>query len=160
MTLVSAPLVFTPKSLHSDIATFLFNSLRDEIKWEDGIRSRNGFTRKAFPVPADSPLMEELMVYITTVLEKMQTCNYVMLGIYLNYYQNGEMYTPSHKHPGTHQLVISLGTTRTLKVGSKNYRMKNGDAILFDSQLHSVPKEPTVVDGRISIATFMIPILK
>ena len=151
-------LIFTPESLHTDIATFLFNSLKDEVKWENGIRSKKGFTRKAFAVPQDSPLMEELMVYVTTVLEKMETkCAYAMLGIYLNYYQNGEMYTPSHKHPGTHQLIISLGTTRTLKVGSKSYPMKNGDSILFDSQLHSVPKESSVVDGRISIATFMLP---
>jgi hypothetical protein len=75
--------------------------------------------------------------------------------IYLNYYENGEMWTPNHSHSGTHQLVISLGCPRTLQVTKKDYRMENGDAILFGSAIHGVPKEVNVKKGRISIATFM-----
>lgn len=79
-------------------------------------------------------------------------------GVYLNYYRNGEMWTPNHSRPGTHQLVISLGATRTLEVTKKKIPMKNGDAILFGSATHGVPKEPEITTGRISIATFMRPV--
>lgn len=81
---------------------------------------------------------------------------YGILGVYLNNYENGLMYTPMHKHADTIQLVISLGATRTLKVGTKEYRMKNGDAVVFGSSIHGVPQEPSVTEGRISIATFMV----
>jgi hypothetical protein len=78
--------------------------------------------------------------------------------IYLNYYENGEIWTtdhPNHSHSGTHQLVISLGCPRTLQVTKKDYRMENGDAILFGSAIHGVPKEVNVKEERIGIATFM-----
>ena len=77
---------------------------------------------------------------------------YQILGIYLNYYKDGNHYTPSHSHKGMTQLVVSLGTSRTLKVGFKDYRLNNGDAIVFGSSTHSIPQENTN-EGRISIAT-------
>lgn len=64
------------------------------------------------------------------------------------------MYTPTHSHKDTDQLVISLGQTRILKINSKSYSLENGDAILFGSSPHSVPKDNSV-NMRISIATFM-----
>jgi hypothetical protein len=81
---------------------------------------------------------------------------YLIQGIYLNYYENGDHHTPNHSHKGTHQLVISLGQTRTLNVGGKDYSMENGDAIIFGGSVHGVPKDNSV-NGRISIATFMVP---
>ncbi len=77
--------------------------------------------------------------------------------IYLNYYENGEMWCPNHTHPGTHQMVLSLGETRTLVVAKKDYVMKSGDAIIFGSAIHGVPKD-TSTEGRIAIATFMKPL--
>ena len=35
------------------------------------------------------------------------------------------MWTPNHNHKGTHQLIISLGGTRTLNVAKKGFKMKN-----------------------------------
>ena len=67
------------------------------------------------------------------------------------------MYTPNHSHKGSHQLVISLGGKRTLTIGKKKFPMKNGDAIIFGGSTHGIPKEPNAQEGRISIATFMIP---
>ena len=60
------------------------------------------------------------------------------------------MYTPNHSHKGTHQLVISLGETRTLSVAKNEFRMENGDSILFGSSVHGVPREENVTKGRIS----------
>jgi alkylated DNA repair dioxygenase AlkB len=84
--------------------------------------------------------------------------DYLVYGIYLNYYKNGDMYTPNHTHLKTHQLVISLGASRTFTIGKKTMTLNSGDAVLFGSAVHGVPKDSSVVDGRISIATFMSPI--
>ncbi len=53
------------------------------------------------------------------------------------------------------QLIISLGESRTLTIGSKEYNMENGDVEIFGSSYHSVPKNPEITKGRISIAVFI-----
>lgn len=143
-------------AIDRDEASSLYVLLRDSIEWEAGIPSRvHGFTRKAKSLSmGDYPLLDQV---IERALSKLTTNNYMVMGIYLNYYENGNMFTPNHSHPDSHQLVISLGTTRTLVVGKKEYPMENGDAIIFGSSIHGVPKSNTT-EGRISIATFMTPI--
>lgn len=143
--------------LDAEIAFKLYEQLSKEIKWENGIKSRiHGFTRKAKTVSIHDPLFKQLIPYINDSLDKLNVSeNFAIFGIYLNFYENGEMYTPNHSHKGTQQLVISLGATRQLVVGKKTFSMKNGDAIIFGSAIHGVPKEDNVKNGRISIATFM-----
>ena len=85
------------------------------------------------------------------------TNQFDLVGIYLNYLKDGTHYVPSHSHKGMVQLVISLGADRTLTVGAKDYRLKNGDVIIFGASAHAVPPETNLKDGRISIATFMVP---
>lgn len=139
-----------------ETADDLYCQLRDTVEWVDGIKSRSGKTRKAKQIQMDDPLVESLMPYIRTCLEKLNQGDvYALFGLYLNYYQDGQMYTPNHSHKDTQQLVISLGSCRTLVVGKKEYRMKSGDCVLFGSSTHGVPREPEVKEGRISIATFM-----
>lgn len=137
-------------------ALSIFELLKQSIEWKDGIKTRNnGFTRKAVSISLDEyPLITDLVI---KVLKEITDINYLLLGIYINYYENGNMYTPNHSHKGSHQLVISLGGERTLIIGKKNYRMKNGDAVIFGSSIHGVPKEQNA-NERISIATFMIPL--
>ena len=133
----------------------LFMILRDVIQWEDGIRSKKGFTRKAKSLsPNSMPLISET---IKKCLKKLNKENYIIDHIYLNYYETGDMWTPNHNHKGTHQLIISLGGTRTLNVAKKGFKMKSGDTILFGSSIHGVPKEPNS-EPRISIAAFMKPL--
>lgn len=132
------------------------------LPWEAGIRSRNGFTRLAHQLDLDSKQGEKILEIVKDVLMQMKTQksdlpNYAIFGVYINYYRDGTMYTPQHSHKGTHQLVISLGATRTLLIGKKQIRTSNGDAVLFGSSMHGVPKEPCD-KGRISIATFMMPV--
>src|SRR3989338_2347017 len=113
-------------------------------------------------VSVDDPLFMELIPYVESVLTLLDR-PYIILGLYLNWYENDQSYTPSHRHE-TDQLVISLGATRTLRVGSLDFSMAHGDAVLFGTQTHSVPLEkslpvsPRFPDGRISIATFMVPL--
>ena len=76
----------------------------------------------------------------------------------MNYYLNGEHYTPNHSHPKMIQVIISLGTTRILNIGKKEYKSSNGDVFIFGSSIHGVPKQLEIKDGRISIALFCSPL--
>lgn len=146
---------FLKNAVKSEEATELFNFLKYNISWEDGIRSKfSGFTRKAKALYVTE--IPEVLDVILKTLRKITATTYSMEGIYLNYYENGSHHTPNHSHKGTHQLVISLGETRILTVGNKEYPMENGDAIIFGGSIHGVPKDKST-KGRISIATFMVP---
>ena len=151
------PVMFKKSVIDYDTAYALYYQLQNDIEWEEGIKTRTkGLTRKA---KAISLLTHASVDYaIVSALNALTKTPYRIHGIYLNYYENETMYTPNHRHKDTHQLIISLGETRTLKVGSKNYVMENGDAIIFTNQLHGIAKEKISKNGRISIATFMTPV--
>ncbi len=141
--------------IESDTATSIFEFLKDTITWEEGIRSKKGFTRLAKSINLEE--YPELLNIVKNVLFSFDNKNkYILCGTYLNYYKNGEMWTPNHSHPKMHQLVISLGDIRTLIVGKKEYKMANGSAIMFGSSVHGVPKDLTRGQGRISIAVFLV----
>ena len=145
---------FKKAVIDHDYGLELYEYLKNGIEWDEGVRSRKGFTRKAKALNiGDIPEVDEI---VALALSSMTNVSYEVYGIYLNYYENGEMRTPNHSHQGTHQLVISLGSPRTLQVAKKDYVMENGDVILFGSAIHGIPKE-TTDKGRISIATFMRP---
>ncbi len=147
--------------IDDETASNLYKQLYEGIQWEDGIKSKKGFTRKAKAMTMEDDEIQIAVPYIFEAIQKLKPADvkeYLILGIYLNLYEDGEMYTPMHSHPKQHQIVISLGTDRTLKVGKKDYKMKNGSVIIFGSSSHGVPKDPQETKGRISIATFMLPL--
>ena len=158
------PTTYLPSVLDSAESDALYAELV-KLPWSDGIKSKNGFTRKAYAVNQDDKISEKLNRLIAEVLanfklnlgDKMPK-TYGLVGIYINYYEDGNMYTPNHSHKGTHQLIISLGATRTLTVSKKSLQMSHGDCALFGSSIHGVPKEPTVKSGRISIAAFLVQV--
>jgi len=137
-----------------ELSTSLFVYLKNNIDWYDGIPSRiHGFTRKAYHYELGSD--DFIDSYIIEACSRLKY-NGEIYGIYMNYYRNGEDFTPNHKHD-TKQIVLSLGSDRKLMIGSKPYIMGNGDAIEFGTGIHGVPKEPAVPngeEGRISIAFF------
>jgi len=140
------------KSINTDEAQSMFTILREILPWKEGIKSRKGFTRLACPInTGDIPLIDQMLV---SVAKSAGITINNALGIYVNYYKNGEMWTPNHSHKESNQIVISLGGTRTLNVGTKSYKMSNGDAIIFGHGIHGVPKESHITEGRISIAAF------
>lgn len=146
---------FIENVIDTNLATSIFDFLKDSITWEEGIKSKSGFTRLAKSININE--YSELFDIVKNVLYKFdKNFKYILLGTYLNYYKNGEMWTPNHTHPKMHQLVLSLGATRTLLVGKKEYKMTNGSAIMFGSSVHGVPKE-NVTEPRISIAIFLVP---
>lgn len=151
--------IYEKKAIDESYASTLYEILSSTVSWEEGIKSRkNTFTRKQSFVDLNKQENYYILECIVKTMKHFNLFNYAIAGVYLNYYENGNHYTPSHSHKGTCQLVISLGATRTLTISKKSYAMNNGDAIFFGSSIHSVPKEPEVKEGRISIAVFLIKI--
>ena len=85
----------------------MFTILREILPWQEGIKSRKGFTRLACPINfGDIPLVDQMIV---SVAKNAGITINNALGIYVNYYKNGEMWTPNHAHKESNQVVISLG---------------------------------------------------
>jgi hypothetical protein len=151
---------FLARALDAERAQVLYTFLETNVDWQASIPSRRnkslgGFTRYGKSICKDEyPYVYEILEQIIKQFACFQGKRIRVWGLYLNYYVNGQMFTPSHSHTGTKQIVLSLGATRTLVVGKKSYAMENGDAILFGGSIHSVPQEPQVETGRISIACF------
>ena len=146
--------VYEKEFIHGDVADELFNHLRDSIDWDDSIYSRKekSITRKGKAIDLDSYDDEKLLSVIFLVLEHYNVS--IIHGVYLNYYRDGNDFTPVHKHEATNQIIISLGCTRTLTVGKKEYQIGNGDIMYFGSSLHGIKKDTECNDERISIAIF------
>jgi len=142
--------------LEKDSAKELYLYLKKNVPWEDGIRSKSGHTRKAYSVQLGDSVSEFVLGPILLAMKSFNLETNTMMGIYLNYYVDGNSWTPNHTHKNSNQLVISLGTTRTLEVGKKSFEMESGQAILFGSSVHGVPKDESIKRGRISIAVFLV----
>ena len=149
-----------PGAFDTETADFAYEYLVNTIEWEDGVRSRRtGFTRKAKAIGFNSDeVVQNLILGVLQMIQdpaNREEKSFGIGGIYLNWYRDGNDYTPSHSHE-TCQLIISLGSTRTLRVGNRDIPSGHGDVIVFGRSLHGVPKEPDVSDGRISIAVFLM----
>lgn len=142
--------------LSGQVATNLYDRLQSTIPWHEGIRSKRGFTRMAYRVDDIASLDDDILSIIAQTVSECAGNDYAIAGVYLNYYRTGRDYTPAHSHPGTVQLIISLGATRTLVVGKKEIPLANGDVAVFGSSVHGVPRDETINDGRISIALFLV----
>jgi len=142
-----------PNAISGNAALALYNHLKDTIVWDDGIPSKHGFTRKA---KALNIIQDDFIApIIQSAINICDITHLQLVGCYLNYYRNGNDYTPNHSHKDTVQVIISLGETRTLMVGKKAYTVNNGDVTIFGSSVHGVPKDVACVNGRISIALFL-----
>jgi hypothetical protein len=144
---------YIPDVIDSFTARQLYEYLKDNIDWEDGVYSSTGQYRLSKPVsdPENHPL---LFSVISEALSKITNHRFSLHGIYLNYYRDGKDSTPTHKHEDTCQVIISLGATRILKIATKEYKMTNGSVAMFGPSLHSVPHDTSCENGRISIALF------
>ena len=132
----------------------LFEKLKNEVPWQGGIKTRNGHISRLQCHLAICPfdVQYDIMSVITKIFKSDSISKYVIHGIYLNYYRDGNDYCPSHNHD-TNQCIISLGSTRKLKINNVDYSLETGSLVLFKNEYHSVQKEPNV-GPRISIAIF------
>jgi hypothetical protein len=147
----------------------IFNHLRNNIKWEESIRSKkegNAFTRLGKYInnlDEDLILKDTVKGIIKHIGEKSVKNSIKAIGLhgcYLNRYIDGTYWCPNHTHPGTKQIVVSFGAQRTLNVNKVGYKMKLGDGVIFGAASHGVPREEVtkindnVKYERISIALF------
>lgn len=151
---------FFGRLIDEETADMAFEYIKNNTEWVDGIYSRRSrrVSRKAYHVSmfGGNDIDDFILSLVIDCLNKTGIRDkYKLLGTYVNYYRDGNDFTPSHSHKGQIQLVISLGVNRELIVGSKTYNIGNGDVIVFGSSTHSVPADNTITESRISIATFM-----
>jgi len=146
--------------LAKEAADSLYSYLKDNIKWEESIKAKaKGYTTSRLGKALDFEDDEKVDDTIAAVLQSLNlSYNLLLLSIYLNYYRNGGDMSPAHSHPKQCQIIISLGATRILTIGKKEYHLANGDVVVFGSSTHGIPLMPEVKEGRISIALFTIPI--
>ena len=155
---------YYPSLIPRTEANQYYEYLRDTIPWSDGIYSTRAgrVTRQAYSMPNTSTpaehdrVLQGLITYCSARVTL--PYNHMTLGTYVNHYRNGQEWAPSHSHRGQVQMIVSLGTTRNLTVGSKTYPLHSGDVITFGSSTHQIPIQNEVSTGRISIATFMVPV--
>ena len=153
--------VYSKSVIDEASASSFYEFLRDNVDWIDGVRTRyGGFTRKAKPIdPTSQDIVTQVIIQLIGNVTNILGYTHVpVVGIYLNYYRDGNDYTPNHSHKDMRQIIISLGATRTLTIGNDAYKLSNGDVIQFGSSVHGVPKDHNCKDGRISIALFTLKI--
>lgn len=107
-----------------DQAKELFTFLKEAIPWGLGVPSRRhtGITRLAYPLEyrdLKSLCSAPVISKIENVISE-HSIRKEIAGVYLNYYRNGNDWTPNHTHPGSSQLVLSLGTIRKFAYGKRN----------------------------------------
>jgi hypothetical protein len=144
--------VYIPDYLDYDTQQILYDTILEafEGQWVDGPKS----SRLASPQPLDA--IPEIMHIIGEVVrDYLPEGTMVSYGCYYNFYKDGMMYTPTHSHPDTIQIILSLGPgIRTLKVGKKEYIQSPGALTIFGTSAHGVAREPEVTEGRIGVAIF------
>ena len=140
-----------------DHATALYEYFISNIEWDNNIALRNSrnddFTVKTKSVELGSD--EVIDTTIRDILSKLSIYPSTIYGIRLNYYRNGDDYTPSHTYAGIAHIILSLGATRTLNLNGENYDINNGDCVRFGIIEHGVPKQPSCTDGRISLVLYL-----
>jgi len=145
--------IYLENALDRDMCNEWCNELSESVEWVSGVkgtRLASGF------FPEQNELVDLIVEMALSVINKDEEILNAddMRGYYLNNYVNGSMYTPTHYHKNSIQLIISLGETRTLKLGKKEYKLKSGDIIIFGSSSHGIIKSDTDKQ-RISIACFL-----
>ena len=82
---------FRKNILNDELSAMIYNYLRDAVIWEEGVRSKKGFTRKAKSLSPENT-DPNIISLIDHCVSRLTNTNYLILGIYLNYYENGEVF--------------------------------------------------------------------
>ena len=137
--------------IEPDVADVLFKYYRDNIQWVEAPKSKGRHTRFGSVCSSRDPITMSLVEF---VVENVGYSVESVTGVYLNYYKDGDDYTPTHSHPGTIQIILSLGAERVLEVAKKLYPQKSGTVTVFGGSKHGVPRSETL-ESRISVAIFI-----
>src|SRR5579872_2316870 len=85
----------------SQTAIEVYNYLRDNIEWEDGSRSKKGYTRKIRLISlGDDSIVDTVIenVMIRLCIDKSK-----IKSLYLDYYRNSNDWCPNRTHKNTKQ---------------------------------------------------------
>lgn len=162
MILLFFTIMYYPNFIPKSASSAVFETFLKITPWKDGICSRTTKgkpSRKAYSVDmqATDNVNQSYVSFITGCMSQLDiNSEYAVLGIYANYYRDGNDCAPTHSHQGQTQLVVSFGASRKLIVKDKTFVMNSGDLIIFGPEPHSVPQQPEVTEPRISLATFMV----
>ena len=155
--MTSVKTTYYPSIFDEKTSECIYLYLKNNINWQDGIYSKKHkvVSRKAYMPTQTTDIDDYINQLVATALPQDEDIDIQVLGIYVNYYQNGNDFCPAHSHSGTTQMILSFGATRKLTVGKKEFPLKSGDVIIFGSSTHKIDKEPEITEGRISIAVFI-----
>merc|ERR1719245_2097262 len=74
----------------------------------------------------------------------------------LNYYANGRSTIGSHQHDFW-SAILTFGASRVMLVDNRPVVLHDGDLIVLGTQKHGIPKQPSINQGRVSVAVFYHP---
>jgi hypothetical protein len=77
----------------------------------------------------------------------------IPIELFLCYYESGSDICPMHKHC-CRQLTLSLGSSRVMKVNSRNVMLNHGDLMYLHGQKHGIPKNSEIQEARFSLNLF------
>ncbi len=142
--------------LDKDEANMLLNKLITDVNWEEHIKTRDGKCTRLQQYINFCPknIQEMLLHTLNKIISSSNLGNINVLSIYLNYYRDGKDWCPKHKHEGTKQIVLSLGSARHLYIENKKYKLCPGSVIFFENEYHWMYSENNVQNPRISIVFF------
>jgi len=77
-------------------------------------------------------------------------------GVALNWYPDGQSMLGAHRHD-CWTALFSFGCDRILTIDKTPLLCRDGDLVIFGTQLHGVPIMPEISEGRITVPVFFYP---
>lgn len=140
--------------IDSETCDLLMESLIKDVPWTCGILNKNGGISR---LQCNLEMCdEETQENVIDALIEFMTGEEHILSVYLNYYRDGSDYCPKHNHPGTKQMILSLGSSRQLNISDKKFILKSGTVIKFTDEYHWMYSQKHVFGSRISIVVFYL----
>merc|ERR1719245_2009605 len=96
--------------------------------------------------------LDELLESVRASLDIRDPDAYILA----NYYASGHSTIGSHQHDFW-SAILSFGASRVMLVENKPVVLHDGDLIVLGTQRHAIPKQPSVKQGRVSVAIFYHP---
>lgn len=154
----------------TDVADYFCNRLLREINWETVLwgKNRKPLPRLVFRYSLNYPTSftkVEILDEISNIVSIKENKN--IIGIFCNYYRNGEDYLPYHQDNYNCDIIsLSFGSSRDFyfkNIQTKertHFKLENGDFIYFPEEInkiyqHGIPLRKKIKDYRINITMFI-----
>lgn len=153
-------IISIPKFVQNDKK--LFDTLKKNIAWQQ----MNYFKRHVCMYQGDNEEINRLIIQVQSNFNK------IVVGAFLNYYENGNEYAPYHADKyNCDTVLVSLGETRILRYKhnitkeNTDFILNSGDLLFIPDEInnnykHSLLKRVKINEPRISILFFLQDLLK